>query len=157
MTLQWNNAPLQIPQVLVIHYTSYSSRLCWGKKSLGKVMITKKCVHQICKAFQLLLLSFSIKSTKSKAWHCRQCILGIQYVAQNPPVGVLLPEFIRDIVDGRRWWIPLLLAVLCHLPRHAHREQPLRPGEGPAHLPGQGAGLPPCHPAARTQFNLLAL
>ena len=82
---------------------------------------------------------------------------GPQYEAQKQPVGLLLPEFICDIVDGRRWWIPLLLTMLCHLPRDAHREQTLRPGEGPAHLPGQGAGLPPRHPAARTQFNLLAL
>ena len=66
---------------------------------------------------------------------------------------MVLPKLIRDIVYGRRWWIPLLLAVLSHLPRHSHREQPLRPGEGPAHLPGQGAGLPPSHPAAGTQFN----
>ena len=72
------------------------------------------------------------------------------------PVGVVLPELFCDIIYGRRWWIPLLLAVLANLPRHSHREEPLGPGEGPAHLPGQGAGLPPCHPAAGTQFNWMA-
>ena len=73
----------------------------------------------------------------------KHCIVGI-------------PEFICDVVYRRRWWIPLLLAVLAQLPGHSHREEPLRPGEGPStHLPGEGAGLAPRHPAAGTQFALL--
>ena len=57
------------------------------------------------------------------------------------------PELFCDIVDWRRWRVPLLLTVLADIARHGESKSL---GHAP-HLPGQGTRLTPRHPAAGTQ------